>query len=54
MAETNANTVWAEVFVDELACAGLAAVCIAPGSRSTPLMLAFAQHPAIQIYFASG
>ena len=30
--------------------AGLKAVCIAPGSRSTPLTLAFAQHPDITVY----
>ena len=44
------NTLWAETFVDELARGGLQAVVIAPGSRSTPLTLAFAAHPAIRHY----
>lgn len=46
----NANILWASTFVDALAESGLDAVCIAPGSRSTPLTLAFASHPGIQIY----
>ncbi|HRO90296.1 MAG TPA: thiamine pyrophosphate-binding protein, partial [Promineifilum sp.] len=47
---TNINTRWMAIFVDELARNGLDAVCIAPGSRSTPLTLAFAAQPAIRIY----
>lgn len=46
----NRNTLWASIFVDELSRAGLRAVCIAPGSRSTPLTLAFAEHPDITVY----
>lgn len=46
----NANTHWASIFVDELARGGLAAVCLAPGSRSTPLTLAFAAHPSVRVY----
>lgn len=46
----NPNTLLAEIFVDELAKCGLTAVCIAPGSRSTPLTLAFEAHPAIALY----
>lgn len=46
----NRNIFWARVFVDELARCGLSAVCIAPGSRSTPLTLAFADHPKISVY----
>jgi 2-succinyl-5-enolpyruvyl-6-hydroxy-3-cyclohexene-1-carboxylate synthase len=46
----NRNTLWARIFVDELVRAGLEAVCIAPGSRSTPLTLAFAEHPGVAVY----
>ncbi len=47
---SNRNTLWAAVFVDEMARAGLRAVCFAPGSRHTPLVLAFARHEAITVY----
>ncbi|WP_079890747.1 2-succinyl-5-enolpyruvyl-6-hydroxy-3-cyclohexene-1-carboxylic-acid synthase [Halococcus agarilyticus] len=46
----NRNTLWAEVFVGELAKGGVSAVCIAPGSRSTPLTVAFADHPDIEVF----
>ncbi|MBX3012201.1 MAG: 2-succinyl-5-enolpyruvyl-6-hydroxy-3-cyclohexene-1-carboxylic-acid synthase [Caldilineaceae bacterium] len=46
----NPNLQWADLFVSELAACGLPAVCIAPGSRSTPLTLAFARQPAIKSY----
>ncbi|MDQ7024293.1 MAG: 2-succinyl-5-enolpyruvyl-6-hydroxy-3-cyclohexene-1-carboxylic-acid synthase [Anaerolineae bacterium] len=46
----NRNTVWASIFVDELARCGLKTVCAAPGSRHTPLMLAVAKHPDIKVY----
>jgi 2-succinyl-5-enolpyruvyl-6-hydroxy-3-cyclohexene-1-carboxylate synthase len=46
----NRNILWTRVFVDELARGGLEAVCIAPGSRSTPLVIAFAEHPGIKVY----
>ncbi|MEZ4863027.1 MAG: 2-succinyl-5-enolpyruvyl-6-hydroxy-3-cyclohexene-1-carboxylic-acid synthase [Caldilineaceae bacterium] len=46
----NPNNQWADLFVSELVACGLRAVCVAPGSRSTPLTLAFARHPAITLY----
>ena len=45
----NRNIFWADVFVDELIRAGVRDVCIAPGSRSTPLTLAFAARPEVRI-----
>ena len=39
MRRENANTLWAAVFVDELIRCGLQVAVIAPGSRSTPLVL---------------
>ncbi len=41
---------WAEVFVNALAVGGLKAVCISPGSRSTPLALAFYAQADIRTY----
>ena len=47
----NSNTLYANVFVDALVAAGLKRVCFLPGSRHTPLILAFARHGhAIDIY----
>ena len=45
----NPNINYAWLFVDALAQAGLTAVVISPGSRSTPLTLAFDAHPDIDI-----
>jgi 2-succinyl-5-enolpyruvyl-6-hydroxy-3-cyclohexene-1-carboxylate synthase len=52
MIEMNSNpaTVWAETVVAELVAGGLEAVCVAPGSRSTALALAFAAHPGVRVY----
>jgi 2-succinyl-5-enolpyruvyl-6-hydroxy-3-cyclohexene-1-carboxylate synthase len=46
----NRNYVWTYTFVQALADAGLRNVVIAPGSRSTPLTMAFARHPDIRVY----
>ncbi|WP_254763978.1 2-succinyl-5-enolpyruvyl-6-hydroxy-3-cyclohexene-1-carboxylic-acid synthase [Natrinema marinum] len=50
MTAPNRATLWGRVLVDELANGGLEAVCIAPGSRSTPLTVAFAEHAEIDVY----
>ena len=46
----NPNLLFAETLVGGLAYAGLRAVCLAPGSRSTPLALAFDAHPDIETF----
>ncbi|HRQ40649.1 MAG TPA: 2-succinyl-5-enolpyruvyl-6-hydroxy-3-cyclohexene-1-carboxylic-acid synthase [Chloroflexota bacterium] len=46
----NPNITWAQIFVDGLSQAGLTAVVIAPGSRSTPLTLAFDAHPTVEAF----
>ncbi|UTF53051.1 2-succinyl-5-enolpyruvyl-6-hydroxy-3-cyclohexene-1-carboxylic-acid synthase [Natronosalvus rutilus] len=50
MTAPNRATLWGRTLVDELAAGGLEAVCLAPGSRSTPLTVAFAEHPEIETY----
>lgn len=50
MRPANRNVLWARVIVDELARSGLRHVVIAPGSRSTPLTLAFADEPSITVH----
>lgn len=46
----NRNYLWTYTFVQALSEAGLRHVVIAPGSRSTPLTMAFARHPDIHVY----
>ena len=46
----NRNTLWGRAVAGELAAAGVDAVCITPGSRSTPLTVAFAEHPDIHVF----
>ncbi len=50
MNAANRNTLWAGIFVSELEKSGLDSVCIAPGSRSTPLAIAFSEARGIRIY----
>jgi 2-succinyl-5-enolpyruvyl-6-hydroxy-3-cyclohexene-1-carboxylate synthase len=44
------NTLWGRVVADELAKAGVEAAVIAPGSRSTPLTIAIAEHDGIEAF----
>lgn len=44
----NTNTVWASILVETLQRLGLTTAVICPGSRSTPLAIAFAQHNQIE------
>ncbi|WP_277541264.1 2-succinyl-5-enolpyruvyl-6-hydroxy-3-cyclohexene-1-carboxylic-acid synthase [Haloarcula laminariae] len=50
MSHPNVNTLWAETLVEELVAGGVEAVCVSPGSRSTPLTVACAQHPDLRVY----
>ncbi|MFU8868268.1 thiamine pyrophosphate-binding protein, partial [Natronococcus sp.] len=43
MSAPNRATLWGRTLVDELEKGGLEAVCLSPGSRSTPLTVAFAE-----------
>ncbi|HEX6198726.1 MAG TPA: 2-succinyl-5-enolpyruvyl-6-hydroxy-3-cyclohexene-1-carboxylic-acid synthase, partial [Thermoanaerobaculia bacterium] len=43
----NVSTLWGRVLADELARCGLRHAVIAPGSRSTPLVVALAEHPDV-------
>jgi 2-succinyl-5-enolpyruvyl-6-hydroxy-3-cyclohexene-1-carboxylate synthase len=44
----NRNTLWASVLAETLVRAGVRHAVVSPGSRSTPLTIAFAGHPEIE------
>ncbi len=50
MTAPNRSTLWGRVLVEELAAGGLEAVCVAPGSRSTPLTMAVDAHADISVF----
>ncbi len=47
MTAPNRNTLWGRAIAAELARSGVRTVCISPGSRSTPLTVAFDEHEDI-------
>ncbi len=50
MSASHPNTLWAAAFLDELARAGVRDLCVAPGSRSTPLVLAAAADGRLRMH----
>ena len=50
MTAPNRNTLWATALVDELVAAGVDAVVVSPGSRSTPLTMAAARHDDLRVF----
>ncbi|SNR46471.1 2-succinyl-5-enolpyruvyl-6-hydroxy-3-cyclohexene-1-carboxylic-acid synthase [Halorubrum vacuolatum] len=52
MTAPNRNTLWATAIIDELVAAGVTAVVISPGSRSTPLTMAAARDDDLHVFSA--
>ncbi len=50
MSAPNRNTLWADAIVAELVSHGVDAVCVSPGSRSTPLTVAADAHPDLAVF----
>jgi 2-succinyl-5-enolpyruvyl-6-hydroxy-3-cyclohexene-1-carboxylate synthase len=50
VSDANRNVVWATAFVDELARQGVRHVCVAAGSRSAPLVFAFAADDRVRLH----
>jgi 2-succinyl-5-enolpyruvyl-6-hydroxy-3-cyclohexene-1-carboxylate synthase len=50
MTAPNRATLWGRTLVSELVASGIESVCVAPGSRSTPLTVAFAAHHGVETY----
>lgn len=44
------NQLWAQLIIEELVRSGVNYICIGPGSRSTPLVIAAARHPGVQTF----
>ena len=50
MTAPNRNALWGRAVAEELARAGVEAVCVCPGSRSTPLTVAVDAHEDLTVY----
>jgi 2-succinyl-5-enolpyruvyl-6-hydroxy-3-cyclohexene-1-carboxylate synthase len=50
MTAPNRNALWGRAVAEELAASGVEAVCVAPGSRSTPLTVAVAEHDDLRVF----
>jgi 2-succinyl-5-enolpyruvyl-6-hydroxy-3-cyclohexene-1-carboxylate synthase len=50
MTAPNRNALWAGTLVEELVAGGVEAACVAPGSRSTPLVVALDDHPEVESF----
>ena len=50
MSYSNINHCWGSLIIEELARLGVDYFCVAPGSRSSPLVIAVAQHKRIQSF----
>ena len=50
MTDANRNAIWARAFMEELSRAGVREICLSPGSRSTPLVLAGAALPGVRMF----
>jgi len=50
MTAPNRNTLWGRAVAEELSRAGVEAVCVCPGSRSTPLTVAVDAHDDLTVY----
>jgi 2-succinyl-5-enolpyruvyl-6-hydroxy-3-cyclohexene-1-carboxylate synthase len=50
MTAPNRATLWGRTLVDELVASGVTAAVVSPGSRSTPLTVALAEHDGIETF----
>ena len=48
--QPNIQTLWGSLLLEECARQGIEHVIVAPGSRSTPLVVAAARHPRLQLH----